>query len=97
MSKIAESAKSSPNRRAFEAIINCSTQFYSTRSIMKGDDVHWEKAEGGCKNRTTSSLMYASEASKASKASSSGTKHGCIICEGGTEGVMTSRVRSLSS
>ena len=33
---MAESAVSSPNRRAFEAIMNCSAQVYSTRSTVKG-------------------------------------------------------------
>ena len=33
---MAESAVSSPNRRAFEAIMNCSVQVYSTRSTVKG-------------------------------------------------------------
>ena len=51
---IAKSAKSSPNRRAFEAITNCSAQLYSTRSIVKGDGVHWGKAEGRSQSSTTS-------------------------------------------
>ena len=34
--RMAESAVSSPNRRAFEAIMNCSAQVYSTRSTVKG-------------------------------------------------------------
>ena len=34
--RMAESAVSSPNRRAFEAIMNCSAQLYSTRSTVKG-------------------------------------------------------------
>ena len=33
---MAESAVSSPNRRAFKAIMNCSAQLYSTRSTVKG-------------------------------------------------------------
>ena len=33
---MAESAVSSTNRRAFEAIMNCSAQLYSTRSTVKG-------------------------------------------------------------
>ena len=53
MARIAESAKSSPTWRAFEVIMNYLAQLYSTRSSMKGDDDHWEKAEGGCHNRTT--------------------------------------------
>ena len=32
---MAESTVSSPNRRAFEAIMNCSAQLYSTRSLVK--------------------------------------------------------------
>ena len=63
MVSIAKSANSSPNRRAFEAVMNCSAQMYLTRSTMKGDGVHWEKAEGGSHNKTTSSLVYVSEAS----------------------------------
>ena len=47
VASIAESAKSSPNRRAFEAIMNCSAQSYSTRSTVNGEGVHWEKVEGG--------------------------------------------------
>ena len=45
VASIAESAKSAPKRRAFEAITNCSAQMYS-RFIMKDDGVHWEKTEG---------------------------------------------------
>ena len=61
--RMAESAVSSPNRRAFEAIMNCSAQLYSTRSTVSGDSVYCEKTEGGCQKRTTSSLMYVSDAS----------------------------------
>ena len=64
MARIAESAKSSPNRRSFLAIINCSAQLCSTRSTTKGVGVYWEKAEGGCQNRTKSSLVYVSEDSR---------------------------------
>ena len=60
---MAESAVSSPNRRAFEAIMNCSAQLYSTRSTVNGDGVHCEKADGGCQKKTASSLMYISDAS----------------------------------
>ena len=60
---MAESAVSSPNRRAFEATMNCSAQLYSTRSTVNGDSVHCEKIEGGCQKRATSSLMYVSDAS----------------------------------
>ena len=60
---MAESAVSSQNRRAFEAIMNCSAQLYSTRSTVNGDGVHCEKADGGCQKRTTSSLIYVSDAS----------------------------------
>ena len=60
---MAESAVLSPNRRAFEAIMNCSAQLYSTRFTVSGDGVHFEKADGGCQKRTTSSLMYVSDAS----------------------------------
>ena len=63
VARMAESAVSSPNRRTFEAIMNCSTQLYSTRSTVNGDNVHCEKAEGGCQKRTTSSLTYVSDAS----------------------------------
>ena len=56
VASIAEIAKASPSRRAFEAIMNCSAQVYSTRSTVNGEGVHWEKAEGGSQNRTTSSL-----------------------------------------
>ena len=59
---MAESAVSSPNRRAFEAILNCSAQLYSTGSTVNGDGVHCEKADGGCQKKTTSSLMYVSDA-----------------------------------
>ena len=64
---------------------------------MEDDDIYWEKAKEGYQNKTTSSLVYASEASKASGASSNGTKIGRITWKGGTEGVVTGRVRSLSS
>ena len=49
---MAESAVSSPNRRAFEAIMNCSVQLYSTRSTVKGcviDDIcvfKWDEKGG---------------------------------------------------
>ena len=33
---MAESAVSPPNRRTFEATMNCSAQLYSTRSTVKG-------------------------------------------------------------
>ena len=51
MARMAESAVSSPNRRAFEAIMNCSAQLYSTRSTVNGESVHCEKAEGGCQKK----------------------------------------------
>ena len=62
---IAERAKSSPNRRTFEAIINFSAQSYSTinRSTANGEGVHWEKGKGGSQNRTISTLIYVSDAS----------------------------------
>ena len=60
---MAESAVLSPNRRAFEAIMNCSAQLYSTKSTVNGDSIHCEKTEGECQKRTTSSLMYVSDAS----------------------------------
>ena len=47
MARIAESAKSSLNRRAFEATMNSSEQLLSTRSTIKGDGGHWEKANSG--------------------------------------------------
>ena len=59
---MAESAVSTPNRRAFEAM-NCSAQLYSIRFTVNVDSVHCEKVEGGCQKRTTSSLMYVSDAS----------------------------------
>ena len=43
--------------------MNCSAELYSTRSTVNGDGVHCEKTEGGCQKRTTSSLMYVSDAS----------------------------------
>ena len=47
MASIAKTAKSSPNRRAFETIINCSAQSYVTRYTVNGEVVLWEKGEGG--------------------------------------------------
>ena len=61
MARIAKSAKSSPNKRAFEAIMKCSVQIYLT--TMKGDDIYWEAAKGGYQNSTTLSQVYVSEAS----------------------------------
>ena len=61
--RMAESAVSSPNRRAFEAIMDCSAQLYSARSTVSRDSVYCEKPEGGCQKGTTSSLMYVSDAS----------------------------------
>ena len=63
IASIAEGAKSSPNRRAFEAMMNCSAEVYPTRSTVYGEGTHWEKAEGGSQSRTTSSLIYVSDAS----------------------------------
>ena len=63
MASIAKTAKSSPNRRAFEALMNCSAQSYSTRDTVNGDGVLWEKGEGVSQNKTTSSLIYVSDAS----------------------------------
>ena len=40
MATIAESAKSSPNRRAFEAIMNCSAPLYSIISTIRGDGAY---------------------------------------------------------
>ena len=60
---MAESAVSPSNRRAFEAIMNCSVQLYSTRFTVNVDSVHCEKAKGGCQKRTTSSLMHVNDAS----------------------------------
>ena len=40
VASIAESAESSPNRRAFEATMNCSVQLYSTRATVNGEGVH---------------------------------------------------------
>ena len=80
MAQITESAKSWPNMRSLEAIRNCSAIIF--------DGIHNERrwrplgeGRGGCQIRTTSSLVYVSEASKPSQASSSGTKSGCIFCE----------------
>ena len=44
VASIAESAKSSPNRRAFEAIMNCSV-LYSIVSTIRGDGAYWECVE----------------------------------------------------
>ena len=43
--------------------MNCSAQSYSTRSIVNGEGVHWEKDEEGSQNKTTASLIYVSDAS----------------------------------
>ena len=66
VAKIAESAKSSPNGRAFETIINCSTQMHSARSTMRGDGVFLERVEMCCQNKMISLLVYVSETPKAS-------------------------------
>ena len=66
VARIAESAESSPNRPTFEAIMNCSARLFSTRSTKRCDGIYWEWVEMGCQNRTASSLVYVSEASKAS-------------------------------
>ena len=63
MASIVKTAKSSPNRRAFEALMNCCAQSYSTRDTVNGDGVLWEKGEGASQNETTSSLIYVSNAS----------------------------------
>ena len=97
MASIAESAESSPNRRAFEAIMNCSAQVYSTRSTVNGEGFHWEKAEGGSQSTPTSSLINVSDASRAPCTISSGTKGWWVDCEIRTEEVVTGRVRSFTS
>ena len=43
--------------------MNCSAQSYSTRYTVNGEGVLWEKVEGENKNKTTSSLIYVSDAS----------------------------------
>ena len=63
VASIEESAKSSPNRRDFETVINCPAQSSSTRYTVNGEGVHWEKGEGSNQNRTTSSLVYVSDGS----------------------------------
>ena len=42
VAKIAGSAKSSPNRRTFEAIMNCSAPLCPMTFNIRGDDVSWE-------------------------------------------------------
>ena len=43
VAKIAESAKSSPNRRTFEAtIMSCSAPLCPVTFNIRGDDVSWE-------------------------------------------------------
>ena len=81
VASIAESAKSSPNRRAFEATMNCSAQSYSTRSTVNDESVHWEEGKGGSQNRTTPSLIYVSDASYAPCTRSSRTKCEHTGCE----------------
>ena len=63
VASIAESAKLSPNRRAFEDIINFAAQSYSTRSTVNSEGVHCEKGEGDSQNKAISSLTYVSDAS----------------------------------
>ena len=46
--------------------MNCSAQSYSIRSTVNGEGVHWEKGEGGCQNKTTSSLIHVSDAKQQS-------------------------------
>ena len=43
--------------------MNCLAQSYLTRSVVNGEGVHWEKGEGGSENKTTSLLIYVSDAS----------------------------------
>ena len=90
MARIAGRTRSSPNRRTFEVIINYSAQTFSTTSMIRGDAVYWERVE-------ISPLVSVGKASTASEANSSGTKTRCIVCKGGTQGVVTGRVRSLPS
>lgn len=71
---MAKSAVSTSNRRALEAIMNCSVQLYSTRSMLNGDGADWDKVDGACQKRTTSSLTYVSDGSYLSYACSSGVK-----------------------
>ena len=63
MASIPKTTKSSPNRRAFEAIMNGSAQSYSARYTVNDEGVLWEKGEGENQNTTTSSLIYVSDAS----------------------------------
>jgi len=59
---------SPPNRQVLATIMNCSTQLYSTRSMVNGDGDHLEKGNGGCEKRTTLSLVYVSIGSYSSQA-----------------------------
>ena len=78
---MAESAVSSPDTRAFEAIMNCSAQLYFTRFTVNGDGVHWEKADGGFQKWATSSLMKVSDGPYSSFACSSGVQGGRKACD----------------
>lgn len=92
-----ESDVSSPDKRAVEAIMKYSAQLYSTRLTTKGDGVHWVKADGSFQKRTTLSLVCVSDGSYSMYAGISGVKGGRKACDWGTEGFVTSCVRSLSS
>lgn len=89
---MSEIAVSSPSRRAFEAITNCSTQLFSRRPMTSSDDVHWENTDGGCQKRNTSLLMYISDGLYSSSTCSDDLKMGCTACGWGMEGCMSDRV-----
>ena len=60
---------------------------------MKGDGVYWEKAGWGCQIRTTSSLVYVSEASKTIRGEFKRDEKWPHILR--TQRVVTGRVRLL--
>ena len=45
VARLAEGVKSLPNRRAFEAIMNCSAHLYLMTSTIRGDGVYWESVD----------------------------------------------------
>ena len=77
--RMAESAVSSPNRRVFEAIMNCSVQLYSTRSTVKGCVIHdicvfkWDK-------RGLRSCERGTEGVVTDRARSESSRCGQVLC-----------------
>ena len=92
-----ESAVSSPNRRAFEAIMNCSEQLCSTRSRVNADGVHCQKADGGCQKKNDIVTDVCNRCFIGGISEFERDKRGVEVMREKNRGVVTGRVRSVLS